>query len=192
MPLSNTVYLIAGILFTFCFGSCKKTEEPATNSDIYIIKSGSHSANGKGVDVSGKVLSFLVTFDSSAVYKTSIPENQEDINKLFGFSDCDSHHHTNSARFGWRWFNSSLQIFAYCYNQGQRVDNFITSVELNKKYLYKISLTDSEYKFELDNKSIAVPRACSGPGVNKYFLLPYFGGDEKAPHNIIIKMEHVP
>ncbi|MDQ6815352.1 MAG: hypothetical protein M3040_16575, partial [Bacteroidota bacterium] len=47
--------------------------------------------------VSYQQLSFVVRFDSSAIYQTVVPSNQTDINKLFGFSDNNAHHHVYSA-----------------------------------------------------------------------------------------------
>lgn len=65
-------------------------------------------------------LKFVVKFDSSAIYNTVDPSNQYDINKLYGFSDNDSLHQRYSARFGWRWSDNALRIFAYVYNSGVR------------------------------------------------------------------------
>src|SRR3954469_6773046 len=48
-------------------------------------------------------LVFVVKFDSSSIYQTSNTTNQDDINKLFGFSDNNENHRQYSARFGWRW-----------------------------------------------------------------------------------------
>src|SRR5690606_41284654 len=66
--------------------------------------------------------------DSSCVYKNPHPENQDDINKLYGFSDCTSLHHANSARFGWNWKDGALRIHAYCY-----VDSVRQYKELDRK-----------------------------------------------------------
>ena len=52
-------------------------------------------------------LKFLAKFDSSAIYITLDPGRQNDINKLYGFSDNNTTHHLFSARFGWRWSNNA-------------------------------------------------------------------------------------
>lgn len=87
----------------------------------FVIPKGEHYATGnvlKPVETTG--VTFLVRFDSSAVYQTAAPENQYDINKLYGFSDNGDHHHRFSARFGWRWSDGALRLFAYTYNNGLR------------------------------------------------------------------------
>ncbi len=61
-------------------------------------------------------LSFIVKFDSSAIYHTLNKDNQDDINKLLGFSDNNTQHLQYSARFGWRWSNNAL-------HQGKRIKN---------------------------------------------------------------------
>jgi len=65
-------------------------------------------------------VAYRITFDNSAIYTTQDPANQADINKLFGLSDCSSHHQTNSGRFGWRWYSNQLEIHAYNYVSGVR------------------------------------------------------------------------
>ncbi len=104
-----------------------------------------------------------------------------------GFSDCNSLHHQNSARFAWQWFNDRLEIYAYCYVNSIRMENFIGTVNLNEENLYEIILTDNEYVFYMNGQRItAIKRGdvCS-KGVY-YMLYPYFGGSIPAPHNVRI------
>lgn len=175
------------------FTGCSKDDaaEP-TGYKTYVIAAGAQYATKSLSDmgnVDAPVMRFAVVFDSSAIYKTQDPVNQSDINKLYGSSDCgSSDHHEHSARFGWRWFNDRLEIHAYTYSNKERHEAFIAAVELGKEYVYEIQFGEQEYRLMLDGKTVVLPRACNGNGKgNKLF--PYFGGDEKAPHAITIKIK---
>lgn len=162
-----------------------------SSSTTYLIKKGQHSSTNKVASLNVSKMMFTATFDSSAIYKTKKAANQADINKLYGLSDCGTHHHQNSARFGWRWYNDELQIHAYSYNGGERNFEYITPVALNKEYTYTVEMTDDAYIFTLDGKTVSVERSCTGEAAG-YKLFPYFGGDEKAPHNISIVIKDFP
>jgi len=180
------------LLIFFLLFSCKEKEKihGEDNFTIYTIKRGGHSSNSKPALYSGDELRFLAKFDETAIYSTSNSSNQADINKLYGFSDCGSLHQQNSARFGWRWYDNELEIFAYCYSNGVRAFKFLTSVDLNKEYEYKIYVTPDEYFFSINGVIKAMPRSCSDEGSN-YRLYPYFGGDEVAPHEIMIRIKEL-
>lgn len=154
---------------------------------IYLIKKGQHSSTSSIQKISGASMRYEITFDSSAVYQTSILENQGDINKLFGTSDCGSQHHTNSARFGWRWYNNRLEIHAYTYLNKERSSKLVSTVELGRPYVYEIRFEDEQYVYLLNDVRITMSRNCTGSG-DGYMLYPYFGGDETAPHDITITL----
>ena len=110
-------------LFAIClFISCKKSTHqnntlPTGQFDKYIIYSGEHYADHNPyLAVQYDELKFTVKFDSSCIYQTSNPENQEDINKLYGFSDNNMQHQQFSAIFGWNWTRGALRLYAYTYN----------------------------------------------------------------------------
>lgn len=164
--------------------------EPDT-AIIYTIQKGSHSStNSSFKKINIKKLRFEVTFDSSAIYTSGKPENQFDINKLYGVSDCSSHHQQNSARFGWRWSNNRLELHAYTYVGASRKSEFITSITLGKAALCELTLEDGKYIFSVDGKQVVLPRGCNG-NTDSYKLYPYFGGDEVAPHDISIKIREL-
>ncbi|MCC9168312.1 hypothetical protein [Pontibacter harenae] len=179
-----------------CASSCEiiKPVEDAIITDssiVYTIKKGTHySSHNNLKQVNTSFMQFEVTFDSSAVYTTTDPLNQGDLNKLYGFADCSSLHQMNSARFGWRWFENRLELHAYTYNNSSRRSEFITSVEIEKPYTYEIEVKDKEYVFRLDNQEVTLPRHCSGTAAG-YQLYPYFGGDEVAPHDITIRIKEL-
>lgn len=157
----------------------------------YVIRSGEHHATLSFENTKFDKLKFKALFDSSAIYQTGKPENQGDINKLFGTSDCSSYHHTNSARFGWRWYENQLEIWAYAYVDGERKMSIIDTVALNKFNEYEIRFEESRYVFRLNDKEVEMPRSCQKEAKG-YKLFPYFGGDEAAPNDISIWIEELP
>ena len=63
-------------------------------------------------------------FDSTTIYQTANPSKQGDINKLFGFSDCNLYDHmSSSARWGWRYnLNTGLiELFAFAEYYGNHL-----------------------------------------------------------------------
>lgn len=154
--------------------------------DRYTINKGKHYATYKAEMLQADFMTFQATFDESAEYVSSSEENQHDINKLFGFADCNAHHHDNSARFGWRWLNGQIDILAYCYVDGERVVEEIGQTMPNTTNNYEIRLTDAHYIFTLDDKTIEIDRSKPCDIGAYYLLYPYFGGDDTAPHDISI------
>ena len=138
------------------------------------------------------VLRFRAVFGSSAVYRLGQPINQHAINQLYGFSDCDTHHQQNSARFGWNWEGDALRIYAYVYANGQRTAQAITPVKLGEENEYQIRIGPQGYVFTVNGKH-ATRMAGGCPGSSfRYRLYPYFGGDETAPHPIRILIMDLP
>ena len=153
----------------------------------YIIKKGDQYCNYSSfthVDID--LLSFVVKFDSSAIYKTKDPNNQNDINKLLGFSDNNALHHDFSARFGWNWRKDALYLYAYNYNNGVRSSKSLGTIELGTENSCSIKVSGSSYIFTLNGNSLIMPRESTTPTGSGYKLYPYFGGDEVAPHSIFI------
>lgn len=162
---------------------------PAKALTIYNIQQGAHHSDSNPFkQVQVEHLRFAVTFDSTAIYSTIDPANQGDINKLYGLSDCGSDHHTNSARFGWRWYNGKLELHAYAYLNKVRKSVYIGNATLGEAMVCEIKLEEGQYIFTAGGKTVSLPRACNGIGAG-YQLYPYFGGDETAPHRISIAIE---
>jgi hypothetical protein len=133
-------------------------------------------------------------------------EDQWDVNKLFGFSI--GHHHRTSFRFGWRpkLETQTIEIVAYEYHDGFRFKTMpICEVELNKVYKFRVGYlphVDRSYynvsdtktgnliknRFIVDFKNEVRLAKKSGLG---YTLGVYFGGNEKAPHDITIYKKRV-
>lgn len=188
-------------LFTFLVAclfmiSCNKdledivSLEPHKNEyKTYVIKKGQQFTGSITSEVKTTELKFKVMFDSSAIYTTSDPGNQIDINKLYGFSDCGTEHHVHSARFGWRWTNDSLRLFAYCYKNRVLTFHEMGTVLINNEHSCSIKIQGDKYLFNLDGKTHEMERGCNDTLGKRYRLFPFFGGDESAPHDITIKIK---
>lgn len=160
---------------------------------VFTIKEGAHYADANAYNKRTlERLRFSAVFDSTAIYTTTDPDNQGDINKLYGLSDCgESDHHTNSARIGWRWYNGKLELHAYTYLNKERNSAYISSVKLGEPAVCEIRMEKRKYVFFVNGKSVSLPRACSGTGEG-YQLYPYFGGNEAAPHDVTITIQELP
>ena len=178
--------------------SCDKSNvtEPQKKPDVNIdftkftISEGKQFCNNNiYVTTSYSELKFLAKFDSSAIYTTTDPGRQNDINKLYGFSDNNTTHHQFSARFGWRWSNNALRLFGYIYNDGLNDFKDLGTVALGTENVCAIKVTPTAYHFLLNGKTDSLPRTSTTIKAEGYKLYPYFGGNESAPHtiNIFIK-----
>ncbi len=192
----NILYAISiGVGLFMVLSACEDlpfAEAPASVRE-YTIETGEHYATPKLLETTElKRVAFRATFDGSARYNLDDPSLQSNINKLMGFSDCSAHHHANSARFGWRWYNDQLEIHAYCYIDSVRVHQYIGTANIGEENLYEITATTEAYVFSVDGEEkVSVPRAEScNDGLN-YMLYPYFGGSVPAPHDVRIKIEMV-
>lgn len=182
MNLRNISFLFL-ILFIL---SCKKIDQDGYR--IYKIKEGRHRSTTTYCSTKSNYIQFNVIFDESAKYTSQEANNQYDVNKLYGLSDCGTRHSKNSIRFGWRWLNDNLEILWYKREDGDFSFGNITTVDLNTSYQYSITFTEESYILRVDGVEAVVDRKCSET-YRKYYLYPYFGGDEEAPHDIIIKIK---
>jgi hypothetical protein len=166
----------------------KTEEKPAT---LYTIKKGSHySDKNTARKRTTAHIRLEVTFDSSAIYTSAKPNNQADINKLYGLSDCNTSHHTNSARFGWRWHGNTLEILAYTYLKGEWAYKLLGTAPIGVPVPLELRKEDGEYVFVMYGQEVRMPRTCNGAAAG-YQLYPYFGGDETAPHDITIAIREL-
>ncbi|MEJ7609539.1 MAG: hypothetical protein WKF88_00010 [Ferruginibacter sp.] len=191
-------HVVAVLLFLLL--SCKKESistvpevitDPAPVPVIpftkYTIGAGQQfSAGNAFLQTSYSELKFMVKFDNSAVYTTTDPANQYDINKLYGFADNNAHHQQFSARFGWRWSDQKLRLFAYVYNNGVRDSRELGIINIGEEINCKIKITPTAYIFSMNAITESLPRTATTAKAEGYRLYPYFGGNESAPHEINI------
>ncbi len=173
--------------------SAKKGSEAVSDQYIqYTIQKGQQYCDKSiFVPVKCSQVSFKVKFDSSAIYKTVADSNQSDINKLYGFSDNNAAHHEYSARFGWRWSDNALRLFAYDYNNSVMSFKELGTVQIGVENTCSIKVSGNEYVFTLNGIETKMPRASTTTLAQGYKLFPYFGGNELAPHNIAIWIEEL-
>ena len=162
--------------------------QPTTGTVAFTIQSGAHYCDQNGirpVNLTGQ--NFVVRFDSSAIYQSSKPENQYDINKLWGFTDNGGTDPLQySARFGWRWSDGALRLFGFVHNRGVFSEKELGTVALNSEAQCRIEVKPSWYVFTLNNHKDSLARTAATPTGKGYQLFPYFGGDEAAPHKVTI------
>lgn len=171
----------------------KLTSAPQTSGfTTYTIRQGEHYADyNTFTPIETAALEFVAKFDSSAIYSSKEAVNQYDINKLYGFSDNNAHHHQYSARFGWSWTQNKLHLYAYVYNEGAVVKEDLDIVPIGSEISCSIRVQNEKYIFTVNNKSIAVSRKSTTEKAKGYLLYPYFGGDETAPHNVTIQIKNL-
>jgi hypothetical protein len=190
--LKNLILCV--LLTALLASSCKKDAAPAANDadayKEYIIPKGEHYAlqnNYRSTHI--RQLKFTVLFDSSCIYSNEKNYNTADVNKLYGFSDCNTQHHQNSARFGWNWAGGELDIYAYCYVDSVRQIRSLGPAPIGKPIDMSITVQEENYVFRMNGTTTLMPRHCSLEYADGYQLYPYFGGDEVAPHEITIRIK---
>ena len=155
----------------------------------YLIKKGKHAAEGNHFNIlSTNEINCEVVFDSSALYLSANGANQEDVNKLTGFSDCNDNHQRNSARIGWSWNGRAVALYAYAYVNNERMIKTLSAVPLHKAVTCSVRAEGGQYYFSTGTVTDSIPRHCAGYSGSRYKLYPYFGGDETAPHDITIRI----
>jgi len=177
--------------------SCKKIIESSIDHGLntpkkgelieYTIPKGQHYADQNTYQaIEFDELKFTVRFDSSAIYQTIDQANQEDINKLYGFSDNNADHRQFSARFGWNWARGALRLYAYVYNSGDRTSQEMTAIQIGTEDTCSIKVSGDHYTFSVNNTTTQMARESKTSEASGYKLFPYFGGNETAPHEIDI------
>lgn len=185
------IVILFAILFTV---SCKGDLDRLLGLNkwrTYEIKEGHHSAKGIHVEtLTSDHLDFKARFDGTCIYALQ-SRDQYDINKLYGFSDCNTGHSENSARFGWRWSvdRNKLEIFAYVHNDGNITHKYISDAEIGQEGSYSIYVVGDKYNFNFNGRLITMTRGCNSQRSVRYILYPYFGGTQKAPHNVYISIK---
>jgi len=163
---------------------------------LYYLKENSHNFSPKKFKLfTGRELEYIVNFDDTCLYDLQ-SNDQLDINKLFGFSK--GYHHSYSVRFGWRPVYEKIEILAYIYRNGKRVSEYeedihLGFIETNKFYKFKIQLKNGNANFIIKTENNELITLRSFPFSYKfnlgYLLNPYFGGNQKAPHEMFITLK---
>ena len=173
------------LLFLIIFYSC--TKKDLNDFWIYKIKEGKHKSTSKVKTTKKDNVHFEILLTESCKYQTLNPVNQWDVNKIFGFSDGGGHKN-NSARVGWRYVENELKLMAYTRYNGDFYFENIRVVEPGVYYECRINCLPDKYEFIVHHDTVYMDRYWIYSN-RRYFLWPYFGGDEVAPHDITIKVK---
>lgn len=164
--------------------------QPIAKWIAYDIPAGAHDALQSNFGpFSGDTLIFDLTFDTTALYTSAIPENQADWNKVLGFSHCSTFHQENSVRLVWRHTpNVGIELAGYYYVNSVRSWQIIDTIQVADTVHAKIFVSPTAYQVSINQKTVVKPQTCA-TRQNSYWLYPYFGGDEVAPQRIIIHIK---
>jgi hypothetical protein len=133
-------------------------------------------------------IDFIFKFKSDPTYEVPNKEDQKDTNKIFGISDS-WHHHQHSIRIGWR-HNPDTNETTYCtyyYRDGKHYTEDLGPVKINQDIYVCIEIKNDCYRVTTIDKQIDIPRTSRWFGP-RYFLFPYFGGQQVAPKQFKIKI----
>jgi hypothetical protein len=139
-------------------------------------------------------LAYIAKFDYTCEYLTQDPNNQDDINKLFGFTEGLRHVHDVSARFGWRWNPTirKIEILAYVHTKVGVQHIYLHSLSLGEEVSLEIIRYNNKYEFRVADNIIAIVyKSIKTNPLISFKLRPYFGGDETAPHTMYIYLKRV-
>lgn len=186
----KAVFLICAIALTI--SSCDQSIDidEDTGFEIFTIPAGGHSSIVRNEPFTGSGVDIIVMFDESAQYRLEVASDQADINKLTGFSDCAQHHQSESGRIGWRWFNDELQLLAYTYREGNLSFELMGAVALNTEISLSIRIVGDTYEYSGTGlQSVTMDRTSDCESGENYWLWPYFGGNQPAPHEVTIRLK---
>jgi len=158
---------------------------------VYTIPAGEHSSGSFINHPNNSKISFQFILDESAYYETEIPENQHDVNKIYGFSDFGAKHQKYSIRLGWRYIENNLELCWLRHEDGVHSSATIKIIQPDVIYNATIDIKTFYYVIVIDNDTTLVRRRPEGNWglIRRYYLYPYFGGNEYAPHDITIKIK---
>lgn len=155
--------------------------------DGYVIEKGEHKSklaeDYLNAPINENRLIFKARFLDGMYYSPAY----EDLNKLYGFCDCNSTVHQNSARFAWRHNGKGVvEIYTYVYADGKREFKKIGETYHNTVNEYEIIAKGDKYVFKFDDKIIEHQRTKNCKHGLRIRLYPYFGGNNPAPERQLI------
>ena len=134
-------------------------------------------------------LTWKVKFTESCKYEIN---EKSCVNKLFGFC-FGLGVHKNSLRFGWTYNKETNNIFIwhYDYSKGRLMKLKLYSCDINEEHEYKVILRKQNNDYigglVIDGNEESAMRFENITSKFITTLGPYFGGETRAPHKIIIE-----
>jgi hypothetical protein len=182
-------YLRIVLIFLFIVACSKEVDDLGFRT--YVIPAGEHSSGNFINHPNNSRLAFDFILDESAEYYTEVPENQHDVNKIYGMSDFGVRHQKYSIRLGWRYIDNEIELCWLRHEEGRHSSATIRTIEPNTVYSAMIDITTFYYVIVINSDTTMVRRRPEGYWglIRRYYLYPYFGGNEYAPHDITIKIK---
>jgi hypothetical protein len=157
---------------------------------LYTIKKGKHSCWYIPSFSWKKFRIYRIKFYTGPKYFSTFDENQEDINKICGFSDS-WHHHIHSVRIGWYYEPKTdlNRLVIYSYQNRKRIIKTLGSFKVGEYIDIEIEIFKDSYLIKRNDTGIVqiLTRASRWWGP-RYNLFPYFGGQERADKDYRIEI----
>jgi hypothetical protein len=163
------------------------------STNFAIIKKGNHYSGFSlpQITFGDQTIIHRLIFTDSCRYNLN-NEDQLDVNKLFGIGYLPSHHQ-KSCRFGWRYNveKDQMEILAYWYDGGKRYFEHLCWVNIGEAATYLVKSTkDRHYLIAKTSSGTFTKILDFGHSLIGYKLKPFFGGNQKAPQDILILEEN--
>ena len=177
------------LILLFLVSCAKEVDEMGFR--VYTILQGQHSSGVYINYADNSRIEFDFILNESAIYYSEIPENQHDVNKIYGLSDFGLKHQKYSIRLGWRYIDGNIELCWLRHEDGVHSSETIRNIELNEIYSAVIDINTFYYVIVINNDTTLLRRRPKGNwgAIRRYYLYPYFGGNEYAPHDITIKIK---
>jgi hypothetical protein len=135
-----------------------------------------------------------VFFDFNCKYDLPGEDDDPDVNKIFGLGYFPKG--KESARFGWNYniVTGKINVFAYYHRDGVAEFTKICEVLIGVPYMMILNVHDLSYSFSVVNMRnvMTVGNVMISKLHTKKFSYRqglYFGGTQKAPHDITIEIK---
>ena len=172
-----------------------KNIDSLTLQDFRIKKNHHSPHNRRIVFHKSNEFSIVCMFDESCRYSFTDKRSEIAINKIFGYS-FGYYHHNNSFRLGWRCKEGQIEILAYWYIKHKHFSKHLFFVNPGKRFFINVK---TDYKkvvisYLVDGSELSTKEILFNPDkVNLkrwgYINYPYFGGKQKAPHDMTIRLK---
>jgi len=126
-----------------------------------------------------------IKFTDSCLYSYK-NHDSFDINKLYGWSE--GYHKNNSFRIGWRGTGNMIEVFAFMHENGKILYSKLGDFLPNIYYSFEMEVTNEVFKLSYFDQKVFIFRKSSRKCKLGYVLFPYFGGNNKAPHDIHLEI----
>lgn len=190
VSLILSMLVVNGAIVLFTFTACN---DFLNTWEGYCIDKGDHNSKRCGTPAriinlkDGRVMKFDARFGDGCLYDINKTDGEGDLNKLYGFTDCNSTVHENSVRFAWRHDGKGvIEIFGYLYKGGKRKYWKMGETSQYKADSYELIAKHDMYYFRFNDKDTTLLRSKDCEHGVRTRLYPYFGGNRPAPNDMIV------